>query len=362
MAQPEDIAAMARKAIEEAIRERGQVNVLIAGRTGVGKSTLINSIFQGKLAETGQGRPITQTTREITKEGIPLAIWDTRGLEMAAFKDIIGELEKLIADRAREHDHRRHIHVAWLCIHEDGRRVEEAEIDLHRALSKHMPVLGVITKARADQGFRAEVQRLLSEARNVVRVRALTEEFDEGHSLPPMGLTDLVELTAEVIPEGLRRAFAAAQKASVQTKKDVAHRIVVVSATTAATAAASPIPFSDAAILVPIQIGMLAGISSVFGLKLSTAFLSTLVAAAAGATGATLAGRAIVANLLKLIPGGGTIVGGVISAATAATLTTTLGEAYIATLVALFKASGGDAPDSDIIANEFKRRLRYNNV
>ena len=42
-----------------------------------------------------------------------------------------------------------------------------------------MPVLGVITKARADQGFRAEVQRLLPEAKNVVRVRALSERFDD---------------------------------------------------------------------------------------------------------------------------------------------------------------------------------------
>lgn len=210
---------MAKKAMEDAIRGLGQVNVLIAGRTGVGKSTLINAIFQGKLAETGQGRPVTQTTREITKEGIPLAIWDTRGLEMAAFKEIIDDLEQLIANRAREQDFKRHIHVAWLCIHEDGRRVEEAEVLLHHVLSKHMPVLGVITKARADQGFRVEVQRLLPEVRNVVRVRALAEEFDEGHTLPPMGLTDLVELTAEVIPEGSRRAFAAAQKASVQQKK-----------------------------------------------------------------------------------------------------------------------------------------------
>ena len=167
MTHPEDIGALIKKAMEEAIRERGQVNVLIAGRTGVGKITLINAVFQGNLAETGQGRPVTKTTREITKEGMPLTIWDTRGLEMAAYKETILELEHLIINRAGEHDHRRHIHVAWLCIHEDGRRVEEAEIELHRALSKHMPVLGLITKARSDQGFRAEVQKLLPEARNI---------------------------------------------------------------------------------------------------------------------------------------------------------------------------------------------------
>ena len=76
-------------------------------------------------------------------------------------------------------DPERHIHVAWLCIHEVGRRVQDAESGLCRALSEHTPVLGVITKARSDEGFRAEVQRLLPEARNVVRVRAIPEVADK---------------------------------------------------------------------------------------------------------------------------------------------------------------------------------------
>jgi uncharacterized protein (DUF697 family)/GTP-binding protein EngB required for normal cell division len=357
MTPTEDIAEMVRKALEEALRNRGQANVLIAGRTGVGKSTLINAVFQGNLAETGQGRPVTRSTREYTKEGLPLSVWDTRGFELSAFKESIAELERLIAERSRDRDPNKHIHAAWLCVHEDGRRVEDAEIELHSALSRQMPVLGVITKARADQGFRAEVQRLLPLASNVIRVRALAEEFDEGHTLPPMGLQELVEATGQVLPEGARRAFVAAQKASIQLKKNAGHKIVVGSATAAAAAGASPIPFSDAVILVPIQVAMLAGISSVFGLELSTAFLMTLVTSAAGGTGATFAGRAIVANLLKLIPGGGTLVGGVISATTAAVLTTTLGELYIATLAAVLSKSGGEAPAPSAIVDEFRRRL-----
>jgi uncharacterized protein (DUF697 family) len=220
-----------------------------------------------------------------------------------------------------------------------------------------MPVLGVITKARTDQGFRAEVQRLLPATKNVVRVRAFAEVLDDGHTLAPMGLTELVDLTAEVIPEGVRRAFVAGQKVSLQQKKNQAHAIVASAAAVAGVAGASPIPFSNWFILAPIQIGMLAGITSVFGLQQSTAFLTTLVAASAGATGASFAGRSIVANLLKLIPGGGTLAGGAISATTAVLLTSTLGELYVATLVALFKETGGEAPDSDLVLREFKRQL-----
>ena len=353
----ENVAEIIKQALEKSDKERGQINVLIAGRTGVGKSTLINAVFQGKIAETGQGKPVTKNTREITKKGIPLSIWDTRGLEMSAYRETIRELERIIEEKTKEADSRKHIHVAWICIHEDGRRVEDAEIELVKMLSKHMPTIGVITKARSDQGFKAEVQRLLPDTKNVVRVRALKEEMDEGQILSPMGLTSLVELTAEVVPEGLQRALAAAQKVSVEKKKNEALKAVGVATTAAGAAGATPIPFSDAFVIVPIQILMLARISSAFGLELSKAFLGTIVSAAAGATGATVIGRTLVANLFKIIPGAGSFAGGLISGSTAALLTGTLGNLYIATLTALFTESNGEKPSESAIEREFKLRL-----
>ncbi len=354
---PDDMIAGVKTALDEATRERGRINILIAGRTGVGKSTLINAVFQGQLAETGQGRPVTRDTREITKAGVPASLWDTRGLEMAAFRETIAELEQLVAERRQERDPNQHIHVAWLCIHEDGRRVEDPEIELHEMLARHLPVVGVITKARADQGFRAEVQRLLPRVRNVVRVRSLREELDEGIVLEPMGLEALVELTSELIPESKRRALAAAQKASVAFKRKVAHGAVGTAATAAAAVALSPIPFSDAFLLAPVQVAMLAAISSTFGLELSQAFLTTLVASATGTTAVTFAGRALVANALKLLPGAGTAAGAAISATTAVALTTALGEAYIATLAALYDENEGEPPEPDDVVREFTRRL-----
>ncbi|HBU7089093.1 TPA: 50S ribosome-binding GTPase, partial [Klebsiella pneumoniae] len=130
----DNIDDIIKDAIQKATTERGNISILIAGRSGVGKSTLINAVFQQKMAETGQGKPVTQNTREITKEGVPLTIFDTRGLEMSQFKETHADLEKLITERSSDRDSNRHIHVAWLCIQEDGRRVEQAEIDLHTML------------------------------------------------------------------------------------------------------------------------------------------------------------------------------------------------------------------------------------
>ena len=40
-------------------------NILLAGGTGVGKSSLINKIFGKELAKTGMGKPITDSYRSM---------------------------------------------------------------------------------------------------------------------------------------------------------------------------------------------------------------------------------------------------------------------------------------------------------
>ena len=351
-----DIRAEIQQAAERARRELGHINILIAGRSGVGKSTLINAVFEGNLAATGQGRPVTQHTREITKEGVPLTIWDTRGLEIAAYKESLALLERHVAERGRETDPFKHIHVAWLCVSEDSSRVEDAEIALHQMLAKHMPVLAMITKARSDRGFRAKVQELLPLAKSVLRVRAVEERFDDGHTLAPFGLAELIDATVEVSPEGMRNAFVAAQKVSIDAKRKAAFKVVGASAATAFGIGAAPIPFADAFLLVPVQIGMLASISAVFGLNVTTSFLSTLLASATGSSAATALGRTLVINALKLVPGANAAASA-ISAATAGALTTALGSAYIGALALVFSRSDNRAPTQVEIEAAFRGEL-----
>ncbi|WP_156120700.1 hypothetical protein [Neosynechococcus sphagnicola] len=129
-------------------------------------------------------------------------------------------LKCLVSERARSSDLNQHIHVAWICIAEDSRRVEPAEEELVKMMAdRNIPVIAVIMKARSDQGFRAIVLQILPLVINAVRVRAIEEELDEGIVLPSMGLRDLVDLTLQVVPEGRKRAFTAAQKVDIEVKK-----------------------------------------------------------------------------------------------------------------------------------------------
>lgn len=76
------VAQEAIDAISEKIKNLNTLNIIVAGKTGVGKSTLINAVFRDKLAETGMGKPVTDHMRKISKKGIPLAIYDTKGFEL----------------------------------------------------------------------------------------------------------------------------------------------------------------------------------------------------------------------------------------------------------------------------------------
>ena len=66
-----------------AINEKlARLNILVAGKSGVGKSTLINSVFGKEVAKTGDGEPVTSRICKNEKEGFPLTIYDTPGMEL----------------------------------------------------------------------------------------------------------------------------------------------------------------------------------------------------------------------------------------------------------------------------------------
>lgn len=332
----------------------GMFNILIVGRSGAGKSTLVNEIFEGNFATTSPSEPVTMETRKYTEKGVPLAIYDTRGLEMKDYNQILDELLGFIKENQERELHQR-IHVAWLCIVENTARVEEAEKDLARRLTQFMPVIGVITKARADQGFRSKVQRLLPEAKNVVRVRAIEEHLDGGYVLPKEGLDDLVEATAQVLPEGeVLRAFAIVQK-NIKLKKKQAGKVMLAAVVSAAGAGGIPVPLVDQGLLVPIQVGMLVYISKVFGINMASAefWQNLVVGLAASLTGVTIV-IGTLGTVLKFIPGMGTLTGAAILGSSSAVLTYRLGNWYIDFLVKRITESGDKLPSLEVIKQSFK--------
>ena len=348
------------KQYKEARQKMGHVNIALIGKTGVGKSTLLNAVFKEDFAETGVGRPVTQHSKEYTKEGSLVSILDTKGFELENYQTILHELKTTINDR-KTGDPKTHIHVVWFCVRSYDKRFEDAEMHFVEELSKEVPVIIVMTQCeRKNQEFYEKIKEAAPSARNVVRVLAQDIVEDGEIEKKAYGLNDLTEATYKLIPEALQSAFASAQRINLELKKKDAKKAIASSAAAAATACVVPLPFADAVALAPIQIGMLASITHIMGLEVSTGFITTLVTSAAGVTGATYLGRAIVTGILKFIPGAGTILGTAIGATTATMLTTVMGEAYLNALLAVLSVS--DSPSPESIAKAFKEALKKEQV
>lgn len=117
--------------------------------------------------------------------------------------------------------------------------------------------------------------------------------------------------------------------------------VVSVAAAGAAATGAVPIPFSDASVLIPVQISMLAKITTIFGLPIEKGMIAAIVSSTIGTAGATILGKTVVSNLLRFIPGVGSVAGGFISGSTALALTVALGEAYISIMLMVCKGELG---------------------
>ena len=111
------------------------MTILLTGKSGTGKSTLIN-VLLNENAETGTGPYITKYTTPYTNKIRPyLRLVDTRGIELNVDygpENVEKECKKFINSQFQSNEINNFVHCIWYCI--TGNKLEQSEILLLNSL------------------------------------------------------------------------------------------------------------------------------------------------------------------------------------------------------------------------------------
>lgn len=292
-------------------------NVLVIGNSGVGKSTLINAILGEERAETSWGAD--GTTRELKlyeTDGVPFRIIDSVGFEPSFFKEqrAINAVKKWSKNSAKAGQENSGISVIWFCVDGCARKLfPKAISDLSKAthMWESIPVIVVITKSysvpeRAENiemvnNAFAKQKRYSKNLRKVIPVVASTYVLNDSAYAAPDGITDLIDVTNELMPEGIRAGKEDIANFVLRRKRAMSHSVVGVATTAASIVGAVPIPFADALILSPIEIAEVNALAQIYGINKSEEskrFLNSIVE-----VGTVSAAAKAAISALKAIPG-----------------------------------------------------------
>lgn len=184
-------------------------NIMLLGKTGVGKSTFINYFLGKDVCETGCGEPVTQNFNmyEEKVNGFDIRIFDSKGLEVQKSAEMKNSIVQYISQKCNSDDIYDWIHTIFYCVNSASARFEPAEKnflnELKEKISQNIHIIlthceDVATNEKIKE-MRDYIKKELGQNVNVYCVNSVREEHRDGTVSEQFGKEEIVQKVFELL-------------------------------------------------------------------------------------------------------------------------------------------------------------------
>ncbi|NEP09212.1 MAG: GTP-binding protein [Symploca sp. SIO2C1] len=267
---------MMEKELEKIVQEMKAPNIAIIGKTGAGKSTLINKVFGVEKAETNTGWPVSRDFKLYTPDhnsvdtNKPINLYDSAGYEANKENNFLERLFAFIEDKKNE-GLESQIHLVWYVVNAASKRFEGFDVEIINKINRlEIPV--IIVLSQCDIVSYEDIYKLkeimdnceFKKAYEIIEVAAKPLEINNQPIRQAFGLEELVNKTVELLPTIYSDAIVANQIVSIGDKKKVAWKYIAAAAATCFGAGFIPVPLSSVIAMTSSQYGLLKAIAQLY--------------------------------------------------------------------------------------------------
>lgn len=311
------------------VQEEEIPNIFVCGASKVGKSSLINKMFNltgDDAARVGEdGAPTTRGVKVYRTDNMNL--YDSEGYETGEeqqrhyFKDILEFVR--CPDSC--------IHEVWYCVNASGKRYLDIDRKIVEEIRKEqIPVMIILTKV--DNIAMEDLENLNSDIEKMSPgVPRFTYSTSDAEPLKPyVQREQIIEWALEHLREesGMRERLLNHIICDLDEKnghiiKAVIPKYVALAGVAVTASSFFPVPFADSAVLMALQVKMATHIMKSYNLDYNKNIVVDLVSA----SGLSMVGKTLAGQLAGIIPGIGGAAKGVANVTVATTVTATVGVA-----------------------------------